>query len=196
MGETEDRLADEERSKYEEARLQRRRVALESVRQWGDPVLRSIASEVTSFDSALAAEVQLMAELMEHASGVGLAAPQIGSLRRTFVYRIEQDAPATVLVNPRIVWTSDEEELALEGCLSLVDGEFALQISRPVEVRVEAFSVHGRPLTVEAEGLEARVIQHENDHLDGVLILDRAHPEERREALRSLREASEQAVAR
>ncbi|MEI6448086.1 MAG: peptide deformylase, partial [Actinomycetes bacterium] len=119
MGEIEGHPADGDRDEVDEARSLRRKVALESVRQWGDPVLRSVASEVTSFDAALAAEARRMAELMEHAAGVGLAAPQVGSLKRMFVYRIEQDTPPTVLVNPKIVWASDDEERALEGCLSL-----------------------------------------------------------------------------
>jgi len=172
----------------DEERLERRRLALGRIRQWGDPVLRSVTSDVTTFDDALRARVARMEELMEDAVGAGLAAPQVGSLERLFVYRVEREGDATAVVNPRIVWRSDEEETDFEGCLSL--SEVVVEVSRPVAVRVEAQDLEGRPVTIEAEGFEARVIQHEYDHLEGVLIVDRAEAEQRRDALRSLRERS------
>ena len=170
----------------DEERLERRRIALGNIRQWGDPVLRSVTSEVTVFDDALRARVARMEGLMEDAVGAGLAAPQVGSLERMFVYRVEREGEATAVVNPRIVWRSEDEETDFEGCLSL--SEVVVEVSRPVAVRVEAQDLDGSPMTIEAEGFEARVIQHEYDHLEGVLIVDRAEADQRREALRALRE--------
>ena len=166
--------------------LERRRLAaLTQIRQFGDPVLRTPTLEITAFDDILRDDVERMAAIMRDASGVGLAAPQIGSLRRLAVLRSADDGPVVALCNPRIVWRSDEEDVAEEGCLSL--GEITVEVSRPVAIRVEAQDLSGRPLELEPEGFEARVIQHEVDHLDGVLILDRTTPEQRREALRALR---------
>jgi peptide deformylase len=166
--------------------LERRRLAaLSQIRQFGDPVLRTPTNEVTAFDETLRDDVERMAAIMRDASGVGLAAPQVGSLRRLMVLRPEGDGPVVALCNPRVVWRSDEEDVAEEGCLSL--GEVTVEVSRPVAIRVEAQDLAGRPVELEPEGFEARVIQHEVDHLDGVLILDRTTPEQRREALRALR---------
>lgn len=169
-------------------RWERRMEALSAIRQWGDPILRSVTSDVKVFDSALALRVERMEELMEDAIGAGLAAPQVGSLERLFVYRVEREGPATAIVNPRITWRSDEEESDVEGCLSL--REVVVEVARPVAVRLEAQDIAGRPLSIEAEGFEARVIQHEYDHLEGILTIDRADPEQRREALRELRMAA------
>ena len=177
---------DDPEERFDEERRALRRAALAHVRQWGDPVLRSVASDVTVFDEGLAAEAERMALLMDDAIGVGLAAPQVGSLKRMFVYRVEPDGPVTAVVNPRIVWSSSEHEADFEGCLSLE--EVVVEVSRPVAVRVEAQDVDGRAVTIEAEGFEARVIQHEYDHLEGVMIIDRADPEARKDALRRLRE--------
>ena len=166
--------------------LERRRLAaLSQIRQFGDPVLRTPTVEVTAFDETLRDDVERMAAIMRDASGVGLAAPQVGSLRRLMVLRPEGEGPVVALCNPRVVWRSDEEDVAEEGCLSL--GEITVEVSRPVAIRVEAQDLAGRPVELEPEGFEARVIQHEVDHLDGVLILDRTTPEQRREALRALR---------
>jgi peptide deformylase len=166
--------------------LERRRLqALTQIRQFGDPVLRTPTVEVTAFDETLKDDVERMGAIMRDAAGVGLAAPQIGSLRRLMVLRPEGDGPVVALCNPHIVWRSDEEDVAEEGCLSL--GEITVEVSRPVAIRVEAQDLAGKPLLLEPEGFEARVIQHEVDHLDGVLILDRTTPEQRREALRALR---------
>ena len=169
----------------------RRRAALSFVRQYGDPVLKSSATPVDRFDDALRAQVGRMAALMGDAMGVGLAAPQLGISQRLLVYQAGQDAPVIALVNPEVEWRSDEAEEMEEGCLSLPG--IAVDVERPVHVRVSARDEHGEPRTIEASGLEARVIQHEIDHLDGTLILDRATKEQRRDALRRLREAEMEA---
>jgi peptide deformylase len=167
--------------------LERRRLAaLAHIRQFGDPVLRTPALEITQFDEALADEAERMTAIMVDARGVGLAAPQLGSLRRLVVVRAGEEGEEVVaLCNPRITWRSEDEETDSEGCLSI--GEIAVDVARAVAVRVDAQDVAGRPVELEPEGFEARVIQHELDHLDGVLILDHAAPEQRREALRALR---------
>ncbi len=165
----------------------RRAAALARVRRFGDPVLRTRARPVERFDDALRAEVQRMSELMSDALGVGLAATQVGVVHRLLVYRLQQQAPVAALVNPVLEWIGHEEEAMEEGCLSLP--EVLVDVERSVHVRVRAFTEHGEEIVVEASGLEARVIQHEIDHLDGVLILDRTSREQRREAMRVLREA-------
>lgn len=167
----------------------RRDAALARVRRWGDPVLRSPARPVERFDAALLREADRMAAIMDDALGVGLAATQLGVLHRLLVYRTQPDGPVTTLVNPELEWSGAELETAEEGCLSLP--AVLVGVERPVHVRVAARDEHGDPVTVEASGLEARVIQHEIDHLDGVLILDRTSREERRSAMRALREAAE-----
>ena len=167
---------------------QRRLEALRLVRQFGDPVLRTPAAEITVFDDALRDEVDRMERIMVDAHGVGLAAPQIGALRRLLVYRLGDGEPTRALVNPRIVWASEEEAVDAEGCLSI--GEVSMDVPRAVRIRVEARDADGAELTIEAEEFEARVIQHEMDHLDGILILDRTTKEQRREALRALRAQS------
>jgi peptide deformylase len=170
----------------------RREAALRFVRKHGDPALRSHAREVESFDDALVDEVRRMGQIMHDALGIGLAATQLGVMHRVLVYRVEADAPVTALVNPELEWSSREEEPLDEGCLSLPG--VLVEVDRPVHVRVRARNEYGEPLTIEASGLEARVIQHEMDHLDGVLILDRTSRDQRKRAMRTLREA-EQAAA-
>jgi peptide deformylase len=172
---------------------ERRDAALAYVRKLGDPVLRAKALPVERFDDALREEVARMGELMHDALGVGLAATQLGVLHRVLVYRAYPDDPLTALVNPVLEWTSEEREPAEEGCLSLPGVH--VEVERPERVRVRARNEHGEELEVEAEGLTARVIQHEIDHLDGVLILDRISREARKEAMRGLREAQETASA-
>jgi len=164
-----------------------REAALARVRKFGDPVLRTRARPVERIDETLRSEIAHMAELMDGALGVGLAATQLGVLHRVLVYRAHQDAPLAALVNPEVQWTGDELETAEEGCLSLPT--VLIDVERPLHVRVGALDEHGRRITIEATGLEARVIQHEIDHLDGVLILDRATREQRKAAMRALREA-------
>jgi peptide deformylase len=165
----------------------RRAAALAHVRKFGDPVLKTRSRPVEQFDESLRDEVKRMGELMNDAVGVGLAANQVGVLHRLLVYRVQQDSPVVALVNPEIEWRGKEEEIAEEGCLSLPS--VLVDVERPIHVRVRAHDEHGEPITVEATGLESRVIQHELDHLDGVLILDRTTRDQRKEAMRLLRDA-------
>jgi peptide deformylase len=171
----------------------RRDAALRHVRKLGDPVLRAKALPVERFDRTLEREVERMGVLMHDALGVGLAATQLGVLHRVLVYRAYSEDPLTVLVNPVLEWESEERENAEEGCLSLPGVH--VEVERPARVRVRARDEHGEQLQVEAEGLTARVIQHEIDHLDGILILDRISREARKEAMREMREAQETAGA-
>jgi peptide deformylase len=184
MGEVEGQIRSEELDAEREAR---RRAALSLVRQYPDPVLRMKANEVADFDESVTGLVERMTLLMEEARGVGLAAPQLGVLRRILVYRTAEEEPVVALVNPRVVSTGDEVEAADEGCLSLGAATVVVEVERPTAVKIEASSPGGEPVSIEAEGLQARVIQHELDHLDGVLIIDRTTPEQRRAALGQLR---------
>ena len=168
----------------------RRVAALSFVHRYGDPVLKSRATAVDRFDEALRAQVGRMASIMSDSLGVGLAAPQLGVSQRLLVYRVGPDAPLIALANPELEWSSPEEEMLEEGCLSLPGVH--VDVERPVYVRVRARDDRGDERLVEASGLEARVIQHEMDHLDGVLILDRTSREQRKEAIRTLREMSEE----
>jgi peptide deformylase len=165
----------------------RRDAALRHVRKHGDPVLRASALKVERFDDALRAEVARMGELMHDALGIGLAATQLGVLHRVLVYRAFPEDPIVALINPVVDWRSDELESAEEGCLSLPGVH--LDVERPVTVRVHAQDENGEKLDIEADGLRARVIQHEIDHLDGILILDRVSRAQRKEAMRAMREA-------
>jgi peptide deformylase len=169
----------------------RRAAALARLRTFGDPVLRTRARPVERIDDALRAEIAQMGELMSDALGVGLAATQLGVLNRVLVYRVAHQAPVAALINPTIEWTGGEAETMEEGCLSLP--AVLVDVERPVHVRVSALDEQGAPIVVEASGLEARVIQHEIDHLDGVLIIDRTTRDQRKEALRALREAEQAA---
>ena len=167
----------------------RRAAAMSFIRRLGDPVLKSSATPVDRFDDSLRNQVSRMAAIMGDALGVGLAAPQLGISQRLLVYRVGAEAPVVVLANPRLEWESRESELFEEGCLSIPGVQ--VDIERPVHVRVRGQDEEGEDRLVEASGLEARVIQHEMDHLDGVLILDRASREQKREAMRQLREAQQ-----
>jgi peptide deformylase len=167
----------------------RRAAALARIRKFGDPVLRTRARPVERFDEQLADEVQRMGQLMSEALGVGLAATQVGILHRLLVYRVGPQGPVAALVNPEIEWKGRETEALEEGCLSLPG--VLLDVERPIHVRVRGTDERGQGVVIEASGLEARVIQHEIDHLDGVLILDRAPREARKEAMRALREAAQ-----
>jgi peptide deformylase len=171
----------------------RREAALRFVRKHGDPVLRTRAREVETFDERLVEEVRRMGEIMHDALGIGLAAPQLGVMHRLLVYRIDPESPLAALVNPVLEWSSDDEESMEEGCLSLPG--VLVEVDRPVHVRVRGQDEHGEPIRIEASGLEARVIQHEMDHLDGVLILDRTSRDQRKRAMRALREAEQAASA-
>jgi len=171
----------------------RRAAAMSFVRRLGDPILKSSATPVDRFDEQLRAQVSRMGGLMKDAIGVGLAAPQLGISQRLLVYRLGGEAPLIALANPEIEWRSEEVETAEEGCLSIPG--VTVDVDRPVHVRVRARDELGEDRVVEASGLEARVIQHEVDHLDGVLMLDRCTRDQRKEAMRLLRERERAAAA-
>jgi peptide deformylase len=162
----------------------RRRFALAQIRQYPDPVLRMEAKRVEEFDADLGRLVERMKALMVDASGVGLAGTQVGILRRVFVFQYDED-DLRALVNPRIVERADELEFSDEGCLSMQG--VLVPVERPIAVTIEAQDETGADVRLELEELPARVAQHELDHLDGVLILDRTTPEGKREALARLR---------
>jgi peptide deformylase len=168
----------------------RRERALALIRTFGDPALRASAVDVTRFDDSLREEVARMEALMGDALGLGLAATQLGVMHRLFVFRVGADAPLVAVVNPRLEWSSDDQETAEEGCLSLP--RVLVDVERPLHVRVSAQDEQGESIVLEASGLEARVIQHEMDHLDGVLILDRTTKDQRKEAMRALRGGGEE----
>ena len=170
-----------------EERREWRLAALQLVRQYPDPVLRNPAGPVAEVDDEVRVLVERMLGIMESAHGVGLAAPQIGVARRVLVYRARDEDDAHVLINPELVERSEEVEVGTEGCLSLLGGELQVPVERHLRIRVTAQDAGGDPVELDAEGFEARVIQHEIDHLDGVLIFDRAGDQDRREALRELR---------
>jgi len=163
----------------------RRQLALAQVRQYPDPVLRMQAREVEDFDDDLASLVERMRHLLKDANGLGLAATQVGVLRRVFLFLPDIEQEAVVLVNPRFLETSDERVSDDEGCLSLQG--VVIPVERHERVTVEATDLEGNEVRLELEGLPARIAQHELDHLDGVLILDRTTPDARREAIAILR---------
>ena len=173
----------EAEARAEAERLVRKDVALAQIRQYGDPVLRMRAAEVESFDDELARVTERMKALMHDADGVGLAATQVGILRRFFVATL--DGEDRVLVNPVVTPVGDDTDLDQEGCLSL--GPLRLPVERAARVKLEARDEKGEPGSRELEGTDARVVQHELDHLDGTLIIDRTDPDARREALGQLR---------
>jgi peptide deformylase len=188
-----DQTPDADEQKLEDAGLSReelqvRRDALTQVRQFGDPVLRSDTRAIENFDDNVRVQAERMIELMDDALGIGLAAPQIGISNKLLVYRLG-DAPPVVLANPVIEWISEDVETFEEGCLSLANVH--VDVDRPIHARVTGQDAFGDRIRIEASGLSARVIQHEMDHLDGILILDRASKDQRKAALRALREAEE-----
>jgi peptide deformylase len=179
----------EDRPQLDPEQEARRVAAMSFIHRLGDPVLKSKATPVDRFDDALRRQVARMTGIMNDAYGVGLAAPQLGVSQRLLVYRVGPEAPVIVLANPEIEWSSKDSEFLDEGCLSIPG--ITVDVERPVYVRVKALDEQGEERSVEASGLEARVVQHEMDHLDGVLILDRTSRDQRREAMRSLREAEQ-----
>jgi peptide deformylase len=154
------------------------------IRQWGDPTLHAVAGAVTSADETLRRQVARMQRMLVEAEGAGLAATQVGLMRRLFVFRLTPEDEADVLVNPRLVAASGGRETFHEGCLSFRDVTVAVE--RAAAVRVEAQDLEGRARVLELEGFGASLMQHEIDHLDGILTLDRATPEERRRAVTAL----------
>ena len=180
--EHEHELTDAE-ARAEAERLIRRDVAFAQIRQYGDPVLRMRAADVEEADDELRRITERMVGLMHDAEGVGLAATQVGILRRFFVCTLEGED--RVLVNPVVTPVGKDTEVDQEGCLSL--GPIRVPVERAANVKVEATDETGEPVSLELEGTDARVVQHELDHLDGTLIIDRTDPDARREALRQLR---------
>ena len=169
-------------------RQARRRIALAQVRQYPDPVLRMRAHEVEEFDDDLRQLAERMTGLMGEAAGVGLAANQVGVLRRMFVFQPTVEDEPRAMVNPEIVERSDETVPDDEGCLSMQG--VLVAVDRNQRVTLEARDTSGEQVRLELEGIAARVVQHELDHLDGVLIIDRTTPEDRREALGVLRQTA------
>jgi peptide deformylase len=182
VGEIDAEVRDEELDAERDAR---RRLALAQIRQYPDAVLRMQARPVTEFDDDLRRLVERMSVLMVDAVGIGLAATQVGILQRVFVFDRGEDDGATAVVNPVITERSDEVETEDEGCLSL-QGVLA-PVERSLRVRVEGKDERGKDVRYDLEGNVARCVQHEVDHLDGVLMIDRTTPEARRGALSILR---------
>jgi peptide deformylase len=147
------------------------------IRQWGDPVLHQRAFRVRDVDELLRRQIRRMQERLTEAEGAGLAATQVGILRRLFVYRLTPDTEVEVLVNPRVVAASAERAVFVEGCLSF--NTVGVTVVRSVAVRVEGQDDDGRTRVADFEGFAASLMQHEVDHLDGILTLDRADREER-----------------
>lgn len=154
------------------------------IRTFGDPALKARATPVKYFDESLKRLAQEMMRIMRENEGVGLAANQIGRLQRIFVAAYEDEEFA--IVNPVVEWSSENKEKDIEGCLSLP--EVRVEVERPHAVTVSGRDTSGTPVRIRAEGLLARVFQHEIDHLDGVLILDRTDRESRKRAMREIRE--------
>jgi len=191
-------MADEETQELEQAQGElagdaeldaeaqaRRRLALAQIRQYPDPVLRMQAREVETFDDDLRSLIRRMRQLMHDANGVGLAATQVGILQRVFVFRDREEEETHAIVNPKITERSDETEIAAGGCLSLQG--VLVPVERSTALTLEGQDENGGQLGFELEGLPARVAQHELDHLDGTLIIDRTTDEARKEALATLR---------
>ena len=184
-----DHGAHEHDAEAEERYLERereavRRQALAQIRQYPDVALRMRAREVTEFDEFLVQLVERMQLLMQDAQGVGLAATQIGVLQRVFVFQPGDDG-ARAIVNPVITLDESAKEVEEEGCLSLRD--VRVEVERPTKGVLEGKDPNGDDVRYELEGFAARVVQHEIDHLDGVLIIDRTDPESRKRALGALR---------
>ncbi len=161
-------------------------MTVQPIRLFGDPVLRATAVAVTDFDKQLRTLVADLAETMLDAPGVGLAAPQLGVALRVFVYHVD-DAQSGHLINPVLHFPSDEEQDGPEGCLSLPGLHFDCR--RREHVVAHGLDMYGEPVTVEGTALLARCIQHETDHLDGVLFIERLDPETRKAALKAIRES-------
>jgi len=153
-----------------------------AINKLGDPVLRCRAAETEHNEKELARVIADMAKTLKKAKGLGLAAPQVGILKRLFIYDLGDGVE--VMINPVIIEASEETCEDTEGCLSIPG--FEVTVKRAVEVTVEAEDAAGSKKTVEAEGLMARMFQHEIDHLDGVLIIDRTSDEERRAVMKAL----------
>jgi len=163
----------------------RRRLALAQIRQYPDVALKMQARPVERFDDELRSLVERMKLLMKDASGIGLAATQVGVLQRLFVFQPNEDDDPVAIVNPEIVERSEETDIADEGCLSIQG--ISVPIERSLEVTIVGKDENGAEVRYELDDYAARCVQHETDHLDGVLMIDRTTPEARREALGILR---------
>jgi peptide deformylase len=181
MAEIEGQVKEEELDPEQQAR---RRLALAQIRQYPDAALKMAARPVEEFDDDLRQLVERMKQLMVDASGIGLAATQVGVLQRLFVFQIAEDE-TVALANPEIVERGDETAVEDEGCLSIQG--VLLPVERATTITIAGQDEHGADVRYELEEPYSRVAQHESDHLDGVLILERTTPEARREALASLR---------
>ena len=159
-------------------------MSIKDIRLFGDPVLRTAAAEVVDFDKQLRVLVKDLEDTMLDAPGAGLAAPQIGVGLRVFTYWV--DGVLGHLVNP-VLDLSDEEQDGPEGCLSIPG--LAFDTRRALKVVAKGQNMHGEPVVLEGTELLARCVQHETDHLDGILFVDRLDPGARREAMRAIREA-------
>jgi peptide deformylase len=162
----------------------RRQLALAQIRQYPDPVLRMEARPVEEFDDDLLRLVVRMKDLMQEANGVGLAATQVGVLRRVFVFAPD-DERVLAIVNPSLTQRAEEQETDDEGCLSIQG--VTVPVERSTTVRLEGHDEQGKEVAYDLEGMAARIAQHEYDHLDGKLMLDRTTPDARREAMAALR---------
>jgi peptide deformylase len=161
-------------------------VAIQQIRLFGDDVLRTPAVQVRDFDAELRRLVRDLTETMQDAPGRGLAAPQIGVGLRVFTYQMPDEEPGH-LINPVLSFPDDEDQFGQEGCLSIPG--LAFDCHRRRNVIATGFSMHGEPVTITGSDLLARCIQHETDHLDGVLFVDRLDPETRKAAEQAIREA-------
>lgn len=166
-------------------------MAILNIRIIGDPVLRTVADPVTDFGPELAKLVADMTETMEDVEGAGLAAPQVGISKRVFTYRVH--GVAGHIINPVLENSADFQEDQVEGCLSIPGLGFPVRRFRTT--RLTGVDQDGNPVTIEAEDMVARCFQHENDHLDGILYTDRLEGDDRKAALRSIRNANYDAVA-
>jgi peptide deformylase len=178
-----DEVPTEEEYRAAVERAARKQAALAQIRQYGDPALRMRAAEVEAVDDEIRELTERMLQVMHDADGIGLAATQVGILRRFFVCAIAGED--RVVVNPVLSVTGKKLETDEEGCLSL--GSVRVPVERPVEVTLAGLGADGEEFSLELEGIDARVVQHELDHLDGTLIVDRTDPDSRREALSRLR---------
>ena len=181
MAEIEGEVQDEELDPERDAR---RRLALAQIRQYPDAALKMEARPVEEFDDELLSLVERMKRLMEDAQGIGLAATQVGVLRRVFVFQPNADEVVAV-INPEIVERGDETDVSDEGCLSIQG--VLVPVERMTTVTIAGRDEHGEQVRYELDDIYARAAQHESDHLDGVLMIDRTTPEARREALALLR---------
>ena len=177
--------AEVQNEELEAQREARRRFALAQIRQYPDAALKLEARPVEQFDDELRTLVERMKRLMHDASGIGLAATQVGVLQRLFVFHANEDDDPVAVVNPQIVERSTETDVDDEGCLSIQG--ILVPVERPVNVVLVGQDENGDDVRYELEDIYARAAQHETDHLDGVLIIDRTTPEARREALGKLR---------